>query len=80
VIAAIVETKTLGKVVLYSLISGIGIAVIFGAGVSSAAGLLEAMRQRRPQASAAWGLLAVICMVGALAAVVSGILVMTAKG
>jgi hypothetical protein len=79
VIASIIETKTLGEAVLYSLVSGIGIAVIFGAGVSSAAGLLEALRERRTAASAAWGVLAVLCVAGALAAVVLGIVVMTAK-
>jgi hypothetical protein len=78
-IAAIVNTTTLGKVALYSLVSGIGIAVIFGLGVSSAAGLAEAHRQRRTAASIAWGALAATCIVCALAAVVLGIVVMSTK-
>jgi hypothetical protein len=79
-IASIVDTTTLGKVALYSLVSGIGIAVIFGLGVSSAAGLLEAVRQHRTAASVAWGVLAVSCIACALAAVVFGLVVMSEKG
>jgi hypothetical protein len=78
-IAAIVDTTTIGKVVLYSLLSGVGIAVIFGLGVSSAAGLLEALRQRRNAAGAAWGLLAATCVAAALGAIVLGIVVMSSK-
>jgi hypothetical protein len=76
---AIVNTTTLGKVILYSLVSGIGIAVIFGVGVSSAAGLLESLRERRTAASIAWGALAATCIVGAGAAIVLGIVVMSSK-
>jgi hypothetical protein len=80
-IGAIVNTTTLGKVALYSLVSGIGIAVVFGLGVSSAAGLAESMRQRpRSAASFAWGALAVTCFACALAAVVLGIVVLSSKG
>jgi hypothetical protein len=76
---AIVETKTLAKVILYSLASGVGIAVIFGVGVSSVAGLLDAMRARRTAGAAAWGALAVICIAGAMALIVLGIVVMATK-
>ena len=79
-LAAIVNTTTLGKTILYSLAAGIGIAVIFGAGVSSAASLLDAMRNRRTVASAAWATAAVICLLCAAGAVVLGIVLMTEKG
>jgi hypothetical protein len=79
-IASIIDATTLGKVALYSLVSGIGIAVIFGLGVSSAGGLLEAVRQHRTAASVAWGVLAVSCIACALAAVVFGVVVMSEKG
>jgi hypothetical protein len=79
-IGTVVDTTRLGKVVLYSLVSGIGIAVIFGLGVSSAVALVDAMREHRTAASVAWGALAMICLAGALAAVVLGIVVMSAKG
>ena len=62
VLAAIVNTTTLGKTIAYSLAAGIGIAVIFGAGVSSAAGLVDARRDGRTLAGLAWGALAVVCL------------------
>jgi hypothetical protein len=79
-IASIVDTTALAKVVLYSLATGVGIAVVFGLGVSSAAGMVEALRERRTAASVGWGVLAVACTAGALAAVALGIVVMSEKG
>jgi hypothetical protein len=79
-LAAIVNTSTLGKAVLYSLAAGIGISVIFGAGVSSAASLVDAMRERRTAASVAWATAALICLLCATGAVVLGIVLMTEKG
>ncbi len=79
VILTIVNTTTLGKAIAYSLAAGIGIAVIFGAGVTSAAGLLDARRDGRTLAELAWGALAIVCVLGAGAAIVLGIVVMTEK-
>jgi hypothetical protein len=79
-LAAVVNTTTLGKTILYSLAAGIGIAVIFGAGVSSAASLADAMRDRRTFASAAWGTVTLICLLCVAGAVVLGIVLMTEKG
>jgi hypothetical protein len=78
-LASIIDVGTLSKVVLYSVVAGTGIAVIFGAGVSGAAGMIDALRERRTAAGAAWAVLAVICVLGALAAVVLGIVVMSEK-
>jgi hypothetical protein len=78
-IAAIVETGTLAKVVVYSLITGVGVAVVFGAGVSGAASLLDALRERRTVAGAAWGTLTVLCLLVVVAVVVLGVVVMTTK-
>lgn len=78
-IATIIDWRTIGKVVLYSLLSGAGIAVIFGVGVASAAGLLDALRERRTVAGVAWGALATICVGAALAAIVLGLVVMSRK-
>jgi hypothetical protein len=79
VIATFVDFTTLGKTVLYSLIAGVGIAAVFGGGVTSAAGLLEALRAGRAAAVVAWGALAVGCALLALAAIAAGIFVMTGK-
>jgi hypothetical protein len=77
--AAIVETRTLAKVVLYSLGAGVGISLVVGAGVSSVASLLDAMRERRTTAGAAWAMLALACLAVAAAVVVLGLIVMTSK-
>lgn len=77
--AAIVETGTLAKVALYSLAAGIGVSVVVGAGISSIASLLDAVRERRTAATAAWGALAALCLAVAAAVVVLGLIVMAAK-
>jgi hypothetical protein len=79
VIATIIETGKLAQVVGYSLLAGVGLAVIFSLGVSSVAGLADALRTRRTAAAAAWGVCAGLCAVGALAAAVLGIVVMAHK-
>jgi hypothetical protein len=79
-LASIVNTTTLGKTILYSLAAGVGIAVIFGAGVSSAAGLIEARRNGRGIATVAWATATLACLLCAAAAVVLGIVLMTQKG
>jgi|GEM_PF-3001301 hypothetical protein len=75
--ATIVDFTTLGKTVLYSFIAGIGFAAVFGGGVSSVAGLVEAMRTGRTVAVVGWGALAVLCAAAALAAIAAGIYAMT---
>jgi hypothetical protein len=78
-IAAIVDTTTLGKVVLYSALVGVGTVTVFALGVSSAAGLLEALRRRSSGAAFAWGALTVGCVAVSVGAVVLGIIVMSSK-
>ncbi len=77
--AAIVDTTTLGKVILYSALAGVGIVSIFALGVSSAAALLEALRRRQSALSFAWGILTLGCIAASGAAVVLGIIVMSSK-
>jgi hypothetical protein len=60
--AAILDTTTLGKVILYALIAGVGVCVVFALGVSSAAGLVDAVRQRRTLAGVLWGMTAAVCL------------------
>jgi hypothetical protein len=79
VFATIVETGKLAQVVGYSLLAGVGIALIFSIGVSSAAGLYDAMRSRRRAAAAAWGTLATLCGLATVGVAVLGVVVMTQK-
>ena len=78
-IATVVQTGQLLKVVLYSLVAGVGISAVFGLGVSSAAGLIDALRDRRTSAAVAWGAMATTCGLATIAAVVIGIVVMSTK-
>ena len=77
--AAIVETGTLIRVVVLSLAIGVGIAVVFGAGVASIGSLLDARRAGRRGAEAAWSALAAACLLATTVAVVLGLVAMTAK-
>jgi hypothetical protein len=77
--AAIAETGTLVKVVLYSLAAGIGISVVVGAGVSSIASLIDAFHEHRTAAGTAWTLLATVCLGAAVVAVALGLVVMSTK-
>jgi len=78
-IASIVDLPTLGKVIFYSLLAGVGVSVVFALGVSSVCGLLDAVRRRRTAVGALWGLTAVACLTGSLAAIVLGVVVMSTK-
>ncbi len=75
--AAIVNGATLGKTALYSFVAAVGIAAVFGGGVTSAAGLVEAVRDHRTGAMVGWGALALACTVAALGAIAAGIYLMT---
>jgi hypothetical protein len=77
-IAAILATDTLAKVILYSLLAGAGIPAAFALGVSSTVGLLDAFRQGRTAAGALWALTAFVCVVVSALGVVLGIVIMTA--
>lgn len=78
-IATILDARTLGKVILYSLIGGVGISALFALAVSSAAGVADAYRERRTVAGALWALTAVFCALALVGAIVLGIVVMSSK-
>ena len=75
-IATIVDFSTLGKTVLYSLIAGVGVSAVFGGGVTSVAGMLEALRAGHTAAVVAWGALAGLCAALVLVAIAAGIFAM----
>ncbi|MDQ6607760.1 MAG: hypothetical protein M3Z06_14590 [Actinomycetota bacterium] len=77
--STILDARTLGKVILYALLAGVGVSVVFALGVTSAAGLADAVRQRRTLVGALWGVTAVLCLAGSLGAIALGIVVMTSK-
>ena len=77
-IATILSARTIGKVILYSLIAGVGISTLFALAVSSTAGLVDALRQGRTVAGALWALTAAVCAIVAAAGIVLGILTIAA--
>ena len=78
-IASILDTATLGKVILYSLLAGVGVCVVFAVGVSSAVSVVDAIRERRTAAGVAWGATTAVCLIASLGAIVLGIVVMATK-
>jgi predicted membrane metal-binding protein len=78
-IAAILDVGTLAKVTVYALISGVGISVVFALGVSSVAGLADAVRHRRTVTGALWGVTGAVCLAATVIAIVLGVLAMSSK-
>ncbi len=77
---AIVDWGALGRVVLYSLIAGVGVPAIYAFAVLGAARSTDAQRERRGAAATAYGILALAGAVFCLGAIAYGIWLMTAKG
>lgn len=78
-IAAIVNTGALLKVIAASLVIGVGVTTVFAAGVASASGMLEALRRRRSVAAGALAAVTIGCVAVCGAAIVLGLVVMTSK-
>jgi hypothetical protein len=79
--APIVDWKTLGEVVLYSLAAGVGVAICFSLAILGAIRFADARRAAggRPVASAAYAAMATLGLAATLGAIVVGIVVMTTK-
>jgi hypothetical protein len=78
--AAIVDTAKLGKVIAYALGAGVGITGVYALGITGAAATADALRRRRSVAGALWAAVTALCGLACLAAIVLGIVVMSAKG
>jgi hypothetical protein len=77
--APIVDWGTLGKVVLYSLGAGAGVALCFSVAVVGATRFVEARRAGSPMPAAVYGTMATVGLLATTAAVVVGIVVMASK-
>jgi hypothetical protein len=77
--ASVVDWKTLGEVVLYSLAAGVGVAICFSLAILGATRLADARRDGGGLAAVAYGLLAALGLAATLGAIVIGIVVMTTK-
>ena len=78
-LATIVDTQALLKTIAASFIAGVGVTMIFSIAILGASRFADMNRDRRSAAAVAFGLLGVVALLAAGAAVVLGIIVMTRK-
>jgi hypothetical protein len=78
-LAEIVQTKELVETVIASLVAGVGITTIFSVAIWGGARFADLSRNGRPVAAGAAAALAGLALLGTMAAVVIGIVVMTSK-
>jgi hypothetical protein len=77
--SSIVDWKTLGKVVLWSVASGVGITVVFSLAIVGAARFEDRRRDGRGIEASAYAVLLAVALVAVIGAVVAGIIVMAKK-
>ena len=79
-IATVVDVEALLKVIVASLVAGIGITAVFSIAVHGATRSSDMRHSDRPVAASAYGVLAVVGTLACLAAVAFGIVLLTRKG
>ena len=77
--STIVDWKTLGKVVVYSLVAGVGISLAFSLAIVGAARFADMRRDRRAIEAGGYAVLLAVALAVVAGAVVVGIVVMTKK-
>lgn len=78
-LAAFIDTKALAETVIAAVVSGVGITIVFSIAIYGAARFSEAGREGRTTAALLYGALGVVSGLAFTAAIVAGIIVMTAK-
>jgi formate/nitrite transporter FocA (FNT family) len=78
-LATIVDTQALLKTIVASFIAGVGVTLIFSIAILGASRFADMNRDGRLAAAVAFGLLGLVALFAAGAAVVLGIIVMTRK-
>jgi hypothetical protein len=79
VLATVIDTSALAKVVLYSLVGAIGVTLAFSLAIMGAIRFADMRRDERAIEAGAFALLATVTAAASIAAVVLGIIVMTSK-
>jgi hypothetical protein len=79
-LATIIDVLTLGKVILYSVIAGVGVSTTVGIAIAAVAGSNEARRSQRTAATAGYTALAAITIAATVATMLLAIVLMTRKG
>jgi hypothetical protein len=78
-IATLVEGKELLETVAFSAVAGIGVTLVFSLAIWGVARFADLSRDERPLAAGAAVLVAALALLGTVAVVVFGIIVMTSK-
>jgi hypothetical protein len=79
VIATVVDWETIGEVVGYALLSGVGLSLAFSLAILGATRFADMRRDERDLEAAAFGVLGLVGFAATIAALVLGIVVMTTK-
>jgi hypothetical protein len=78
-LATVVDTQALLRTIAAAFVAGVGVTFIFSLAIVGVARFAETNRDGHPLAAAAYGVLALIAVAVAAAAVTIGIIVMTRK-
>jgi hypothetical protein len=78
-LATIVDTQALLKTVAASAIAGVGVTLIFSVAILGATRFVEQSREGLSVQALAFGILALVALTAAAAAVTIGIIVMSSK-
>ncbi len=77
--ASIVDWSALGRVVVYSLVAGVGVPAVYSFAVVGATRSTEAAREHRSGAATAYAVLSLLGGAACLAAIAYGVWLMTQK-
>jgi hypothetical protein len=79
VTATVVDTKALLETVVYSLVAGVGVTLIFSIAIFGSARFAEMGREGRTGSALAFGALALLAIAAFAGAITVAIIVMTSK-
>jgi hypothetical protein len=79
ILATIVETDALLKTIVAAFVAGVGVTFIFSLAILGASRFVDLSRDGRGAEAIAFGVLALVAVLVALAAVTLGIIVMSQK-
>ncbi|MEK6276992.1 MAG: hypothetical protein AABM29_03145 [Actinomycetota bacterium] len=78
-LATVVETKELLETVVYALVAGVGVTIVFSLAIYGATRFADLSRDERPAAAAVAAVIAGMALAATIGSVVFGIIVMTQK-
>jgi hypothetical protein len=79
ILAEIVDFDTLGRVALVSFIAGVGVTSVFSLAIHGAVRFIDSRRDGRAVEAAVFAGLTTLSLLGSVAALVLGFIVMTTK-